>query len=121
MKKLTFIGTDANVETSLFEYGVIMSTNEHEDGSGTHFVIYRQGEKFGCGHISECEVNELINEPWFDRPNFMRCVDEDSTSWVRLPMITKLHDLLSYYGSENIMGTDYDPMTKQEVRERWLS
>lgn len=124
MKDLTFFGCDADLETSLFEYGLIVSNEEHEDGSGTHFCIYRQGEMFGCGHMSEKEVNRYIEGKEFmdahDIESFLSWLGLSKDEWLELSMAPKLQDLLSYWGSENVFGTDYCPMTEGEVKERWI-
>jgi len=125
MKKQTFYGTDVSLEISLLEYGLIVSNEEHEDGSGTHFCIYRQNDLFGCGHMSEEVVNGFIEGREFpdakDIVSFLNWCGTTASIWLECNMAIKLQDLLNYWGSENIFGTDYSPMTEEEVKERWLN
>ena len=124
MNKQTFYGCDASNEISLFEYGLLVSNEEHEDGSGTHFCIYKQGEGYGCGHMSESVVNGFIEGKEFmdedDIEAFLSWLGLSKDEWLELSMAPKLQDLLQYWGSDNIFGTDYYPMTEEEGKERWL-
>ena len=127
--KYTFIGTDESLEISLKEYGVIASNELHEDGSGTHFVIYTawRGEPedlYGCGHISEEQIDAYMLGKEFmddaDIQSVLNFLGEELDEWFKRRFITKLHDLISYWGSDNIMGTDYNPATYDKVMENWI-
>ena len=67
------------------------------------------------------EGQEFMNEE--DIKSFLEFCGYGETpeDWKELDMAMKLQDLLSYWGSENIFGTDYYPMTEDEVKERWLN
>ena len=126
MENLTFYGTDANLETSLFEYGLLVSNEEHPDGSHTHFCVYRMGDGYGTGHMAESEIDELLDvKSWAseqDLNGFFSYVGYHKTheGYLGNDLATKISDLISYFGTENIMGTDYNPMTEEEARERYL-
>ena len=125
MKDLTFEGIDRDLETSLFEYNVIASKEEHEDGSGTHFVVYKiDDDNYGTGHISEKQVNGYILGDEFpdakDIRQFLRWSGSIKEDWLKQSFIQKLYDLISYWGYENIMGTDYSPVNKEFVLEKYL-
>lgn len=125
MKKQEFIGCDASLEISLLEYGLIVSVNVHKDGSGTHFCVYKISDNsFGAGHMSENEVNGYIEGKEFmdasDIESFLNWTGTSKEEWLTYQMHTKLGDLLQYYGSENIFGTEYAPMTEKEVVKRYL-
>jgi hypothetical protein len=61
MNNLQFYGIDASNEISLLEYGLLVSTEKHEDGSGTQFCVYQINEDaYGTGHYSEQEINNLL-------------------------------------------------------------
>ena len=123
--KSTFIGIDASLEISLLEYGLIVSNEVHEDGSGTHFCVYKCNGGYGTGHISEADLNNLINgEDWAneeDINSFLSFVGMSKNDFLQMPLITKLFDLISYWGYENIMGTEYYPMNEKETIERYLN
>jgi hypothetical protein len=133
MKKLKFYGIDVSNEISLLEYGLLVSVDEHEDGSGTHFCVYRIDENhFGCGHVSEKEINGYIKGEEFmkdddiksflewlgyDTEDFMQL---DQLAWMERNLATKISDLLQYLGCENIFGTDYSPMTEKQAIKKYL-
>jgi hypothetical protein len=123
--KQSFIGCDASLEISLLEYGLIVSENEHEDGSGTHFCVYKISDNsFGTGHMSEKEVNGYIEGKEFmnsdDIKSFLNWNGMTKEDWLKMEMHSKLGDLLQYWGSENIFGAEYSPMTEKEVTKRYL-
>jgi hypothetical protein len=125
LEKSKFYGTDADNETSLLEYGLLVYSDEHEDGSGTHFAVYRiGGNLFGTGHISESDLDNIINgKEWADEKDinsFLSFVGMTREEWLMLPLVMKLSDLISYWGYENIMGTDYSPITEEEAIEKYL-
>ena len=133
MKNLTFTGIDVNLETSLFEYGLILSNELHEDGSGTQFAVYLCGYNkegapmYDTGHYTEKETNNLLRgHDWMkgkDIGNFydwIGCTDIE-TYIEETDHVTRLYDLITYFGTENIMGSNYNAMTQEEVRERYLS
>ena len=126
--KYTFVGIDKDLEISLREYGLLVSVEPNEDGSGTHFIIYRNGcndEMYGTGHISEETINGYMQGKEFMDANsiedVLNFVGEELEDWFKHPFVTKLHDLISYWGSDNIMGTDYYPNTYEEVMKNWIN
>jgi len=124
MGDITFKGTDASLEISLLEYGLIVSEQEHEDGSGTHFCVYRQGDEFGTGHISEKQINGYVEGKEFmdenDIKEFLDWSGSTKEEWLAFSMESKLYDLLAYYGSLNIFGVEYSPMSEEEAKEMYL-
>lgn len=136
MKKFTFYGIDFSNEISLIEYGLILSKETHEDGSGTQFAVYKCGEDkngnqlFGTGHYSEADTDNLIRgKDWADQKDiagFMECIGIPTTEEAIETYIKntshagKLCDLICYFGIENVMGTEYSPMTEKEARKRYL-
>lgn len=125
MKNLTFEGIDRDLEVSLFEYNVIASKEEHEDGSGTHFVVYKiDDDNYGTGHISEKTINGYIEGKEFmdakDIRQFLRCVGNIKEDWLKQSFIQKLYDLISYWGYMEIMGVDYNSINKEFVLENYF-
>ncbi len=134
MKNLTFTGIDVNLETSLFEYGLILSNELNPDGSGTQFAVYlcgynKEGEPmYETGHYLEEETNNLLRgRDWMkgkDIGNFLEYVGQgdDVDGYIQeTTHVARLYDLIAYFGTENIMGSNYNAMTQEEVRERYLS
>jgi len=111
-------GIDANLETALYEYGLIWK--KRADSKDFHFV-YGVGLKENDGEFEYnlfdwADFSENIDfESEFDWVewdkvsdccgyNILQAYKEDKT---RLPMI--VYDLVSYYGYENIFGASYYP------------
>jgi len=125
--KYAFVGIDKDLEISLREHGLLVSIEPHTDGSGTHFIIYRTGcndEVYGCGHMSEEAVNGyMLGREFMDNSNILEVLnylDMKLDEWLIQSLVTKLHDLISYYGCDNIMGTDYNPVTYEEAMNNWV-
>jgi hypothetical protein len=129
MKNLTFVGTDCNLETSLLEYGLIVAhvTKDYQD---EYFTVYRspysEQPMFGTGYVRESELDSLIDgNEWMSADDvteflsFTGC--SDAAEFKALPFIQKISDLISYYGTENVIGTDYYPITEEEAITLYLS
>ena len=119
-------GLDVDLETSLLEYGLLMRFVPEEtgrqwkavygvdvDGSGNY-------NKFDQGWISEKDIADLMSgNDWMkerDIKSFLEYTGcSDVEEFLELSMVNKLHDLLHYWGHENIMGTAYYPWSKQHA------
>jgi len=108
-----FHGVDIDPETSLFEYGILVSNKR--DSVDDYQVIYRQGDLFGVGWIGERKFP--VEEEWFNKEGFFSYIGMTQEEWEKCAFASKMHDMISYHGSENIMGIDYYPFTKDEVIE----
>jgi hypothetical protein len=109
-------GTDVNLETSLEEYGFVARpiTVDYAD---EYFVIYKMDDnQYGSGHIRESELDAIVNgTEWAseeDVNSMLETVGASKQEWMDLPFTSKFSDLVSYWGTENIMGTDYYPNDK---------
>ena len=110
-------GIDADLETSLEEYGFVARpiTVDYPD---EYFVIYKMGEnEYGSGHIRVSELDALVNGiEWAsddDINSMLETVGSSKEEWMSLPFESKFNDLISYWGTENVMGTDYYPNDKK--------
>ena len=109
-------GTDVNLEISLEEYGFVARpiTVDYAD---EYFVIYKMDDnQYGSGHIRESELDAIVNgTEWAseeDVNSMLETVGASKQEWMDLPFTSKFSDLVSYWGTENIMGTDYYPNDK---------
>jgi hypothetical protein len=108
-----YTGTDANVGTSLYEYGLLCKEEENGRihcyygvGSGRSGLTY---ELFCSGGITKREIDSVINEGWFHKLSFFQFLGQEEKNWlVCANYISKISDLLCYYGFENIFGTTYE-------------
>lgn len=119
-------GTDANNETSLLEYGLLMRFVPKEKGSQWQ-VVYAMnhdengdGKMFGSGWTSEQEIADLMSgRDWIKGKDIGNFLEFNGCSTVeeflKMPMVHKLADLFQYWGHENIMGADYYPWSKEHA------
>ena len=123
MKKLSnyndFHGIDVSNEISLFEYGLLVKQYTKDGRKDEYFCIYGVGSDeygnyntFDTGYITEEELNNLIQgKEWMnhnDIVSFLASYGTTSDEWMELSFISKLHDLIGYFGYENIMGLSYN-------------
>jgi hypothetical protein len=110
-------GTDANLEISLEEYGFVARPVK-VDYEDEYFVIYKMGDnQYGSGHIRESELDAIVNgTEWAskeDVDSMLETVGSSKEEWMDLPFESKFSDLVSYWGTENVIGTDYYPNDKK--------
>jgi hypothetical protein len=119
----SWTGTDADLETSLFEYGFVAKQPQNKDYPDEWFVLYRiNDDAFGTGWIRESELNAIIEgKEWADEKDiagFLESVGSGSKEeWLQLSFQHKFSDLINHWGYENIMGTDYSPINKGEAEK----
>jgi hypothetical protein len=120
-------GTDANKETSIFEYGLLVAPFSFEGSTDTDefFVIYRvSDDAFATTLIKERELNDIIEGKEFanedDLEGFFAYSDTNKESWLELSFVQKLNSILSYWNCEAVMGTAYQTMTKEQVENDYL-
>jgi len=126
-----FTGVDASNEISLFEYGFICTQDAKDcTEQDEYFVVYlcfeSEGEqKFDTGFIRESELDSLVKgKDWMDNKdigNFLEFVGcgDNINDWLNSTFENKFSDLLSYYGDQNIMGTTYYPLTKEDIEQNY--
>ena len=111
LEKLDFSGIDADLETSLFEYGMAWKVGERETefiyGVGVDEVdgeaIYTTFDR--CSFGNDLDV---LNE--FDYADFeaiFSFTGSTQAEFDALPLTQKIFDLVSYYGFENVFGSTY--------------
>ena len=119
-----WVGTDANLEISLFEYGVVAKQPEDRDYEDEWFVLYNVGEnRYDTGWIRESELDDIImGKEWASDEDVKSFLDTmgkyppmGKENWLALPFIQKISNLIGYWGYENIMGTSYHTISKEEA------
>lgn len=116
-------GVDADLQTSLEEYGFVATVNENCTEEGEHFVIYKiDSDNFSYGYVTESALNDLINaKEWAseeDVESFIDTVGMSKEEWLGLHFVSKLSDVISYWGIENIMGTSTDALSREWAYEK---
>ena len=121
IKTTIFEGTDVDLETSMEEYGLLVS--KETDKNGQHACLYKHAYNgtFDVGYLSEKEVNNFLNESWFDKEAFLSYVGMTESEWIDMMFVNKVSDLLSYYGYENIFGSSYGDVFSTEEAIEWLN
>lgn len=116
-------GTDASLDISLFEYGLIWAKGLPGHEKDYHFIYGVRhdigGEyydRFDWGDVPiDCDVLKEWN--WIDIDAVLSFVGMNREEWLALPLPMIVFDLISYYGVENIFGDLYSSfqITNREV------
>jgi hypothetical protein len=102
-----FEGGDVCLATSLFEYGLAY----RQEGNETLFVyaigadplVYNRFDR--CTFASDVDVQKEFD--WADFGSLYSFVGMDAEQWNAQPLTSKVSDLLSFYGFENVFGSSY--------------
>ncbi len=123
-----WMGTDMDLETSLFGYGFIAKQPTDRTYADEWFILYDCGHRdnrerplFDTGWLQESFLNNLINGgEWMDEEDvksLLESVGCDKQEWLQLPFVTKLSDLVGHWGIENYLGSSYDPFSKTQAKK----
>lgn len=108
LEALGFFGTDASLEESMSEYNLaIKQCISAVDGLPTdnYIALYKNSQnEWECNQETDECFMEKFHEDWFEKESFLSFVGSVETDWLSLPLIVKLGDMISYYGTQNIMG-----------------
>lgn len=115
-KLTTWHGLDASKTESLFVYGCLA---RYALKNKAYNVIYRHPYILGNWEskwITEEEVNDFLQEDWFNKNGFFDYVGISETEWIKSQFIRKVHDLISWECAINFFGDSYDKgMDTKEV------
>lgn len=104
LKSQGWDGPDADLATSLFEYGMAW----REIGDETLFIYQHPSipNRFDrCSLDSKLDVQREYD--WVRWTEFMSYVDMPLHQWLALPITMKIFDLVGYYGTDEIFGSSY--------------
>ena len=109
MKKINIIdpvGIDADLETSLFEYGLVIGKNDQCEEDEYFCLIGISGDNqgydsFDFAYMRECDMLE----DWADLEDIAGESGLSIEEWAGLPFVHKFSDLLSHYSPLNWAGT----------------
>src|SRR5437773_2023371 len=100
--------TDADLATSLFEYGLAW----RELGNGEILFVYAHptmANRFDrCTMKADLDCKREFN--WVKWTEFYATLSDDpdiNAQWQSLPLPMKIGDLINHHGVENIFGTSY--------------
>lgn len=100
-------GTDANKITSLFEYALLMRWIPKQK---CWQCVYRSGlNTYSYGSIQDNTLEELFMKDWAAKhlESFLKFVGHSWKEWQELSIYSRVSDFLTYFGSEELFGTDY--------------
>ena len=121
-----WFGTDADLETSLHEYGFVMRSlkGKKDMADDEYGILFKVGDQgYDYSFITVSHMDAIVNgEEWADEDDVQGFLDsmghgESKQDWLELSPQNKLGDLLSYWGYENVIGSSYSVMTKKEADE----
>jgi hypothetical protein len=109
-----YSGTDANLETSLFEYGLIWIKGAEGHEKDFHFIygvgVDQDGSynKFDWADVS---INTDPEKEWdfVDWEKLGEFVGMSKDEFLKQSIPFIVYDLIAYYGTENIFGSSYYP------------
>ena len=110
-----FIGSGVDLETALFEYGLIWKESMKKTANtvkGEHLFIYGIGVSDNCDYnqFDYCYLTPTNFDSDFDWADFnevARCVGMSVEDWKNTDFANKVYDLLAHYGTDNVFGSAY--------------
>ena len=119
-KNIYWEGDDKDIAESLFEYGFVVRQPENKDTLDEWFVLFKVGEnQFDSGWVCESDLDDLMmGKDWMDAGSIesvLESTGEVLDEWLKGSFRYKLSTLLGYYGYENIIGSSYSPISKNEA------
>lgn len=105
-------GVDANKAISLFEYGLLVRYVSKEKEWQCVYRNPYEPTKFSYRWMNENDMSEMFLTGWAkdDLQYFCSYVGETWNDWLLRPVATRIHDLFTYYGAEEIFGNNYDSL-----------
>ena len=99
-------GIDVNLETSLKEYGLAWKENENGEFTFIYGIGYNGEEydRFSTCDLSESDIDWISEE---DMRGVLSFVGMSESEWKEAYWPMKVSDLVSYFGTENIFGSNY--------------
>lgn len=94
-----FKGLDADLQTSLMEYSFIAKDLPETKELFIYLINYRGRIDFGW--ISYKDINEVIDESWFNSKSFFESLGTNKKDWLKSSYIQKIGDLFYHYSPEN--------------------
>lgn len=101
LKKLGFKGIDADLETSIFEYGLCWLDRDDD------YLFYHKIETgFDWSTINK-NIHFWEEFDWVDKEQFLSFIGVTEKNFNIMPLPYAISDLLNYYGYQNVFGSSY--------------
>jgi len=104
LSKKAWQGIDASAKISLFEYDMVWKEKKDEF-QFIHLCSHGKGFTFGW---FKKEIDFAKEFSWVNWKEFLSSTGyETFEEWNKMGLPCKISDLVSYYGIENVFGSDY--------------
>ena len=109
LEQLGYIGTDADLATSLFEYGLAWKEDDKQIefiyaiGGDYDKIEYKKFDRITFN--TDLDVRKEFD--WADFAEVESFTGLTSDQFDALPLPHKINDLIGYYGFENVCGSSY--------------
>lgn len=106
LRQLTWHGIDADLETSLLEYGLVVCYVPKEK---SWQCIYRNSfDAFSYGWMSEYDLKEMFISGWAKEwlSPFCQFLGVSWLEWLAASVASRIFDVVSYFGVQDIFGID---------------
>lgn len=117
LRRAGFVGSDACLATSLFEYGLAWKVYKRASKSKGakagdilfYYGIAVKGNDYSAFDYAWLAVNTSVQMEyeWALDDSFYKSNGIDRDEWLTLSLPVQIRDLLGYYGSEEIFGSSY--------------
>jgi len=107
-------GTDADLPTSLFEYGLIWKSTGKGDEYKFIFGAAHDGARFTMFDYGFAD--SIDDYDWADFDEVAKWTSMSKSEWLKQKLPYQIFDLIGYYGFENVFGSSSDPFEIQESK-----
>lgn len=106
-----WFGIDANIQTSLCEYGMLIRERITDIQAITvrKWFDFAHPQTYSLDTLTKKEIDNFFKEnAWTDKKEVYKYADiKDDSEWMKMYYVNKLDLLLDYYGPQNIIGDMY--------------
>jgi len=116
--RIALTGTDASVETSLFEYG--LAWYESAVDNDFHFIAKIADEPMlfdWADFGKDIDLKEEFN--WVDWEDILSFTGMSEEEWFGQALPFKIFDLIGYYGTINVIGEPYNPLSLEHIGKNY--
>lgn len=107
-RQLTWHGTDANLATSLLEYGLAVRYIPRLKSWQCIYLNDNDTNLFSNGWITEADLKDMFINGWAKDKlvDFCRFIGMTWLEWLDSSIASRISDIIDYFGSTNIFGND---------------
>ena len=106
------------MESTIFEYGLIWKKNKY-CGQDEYYFIYdtylkdkHGNELFGSSYLSKQDLISTFDD-WASKSDIESFTGQSFNVWIE-SFPSCIHSMIQYYGTDDVLGTDYNPQPIKE-------